>query len=99
MVALCAWRDARSDKLDVVEVYDVEVLCVQALQRATHAAAYGGGGVVKVGCAGTVTSHFGEELVGAAREFVLEGFQGGAEHDLGVVVVRRRVEGANTVSV
>lgn len=74
MVTLGAWSDARGDKLDVVEEYDVQVLCVQALQRATHAAAYGGRGVVKVGCAGTIASRFGEELVAAAREFGLESF-------------------------
>jgi hypothetical protein len=37
------WSDARSDKFDVVEVDDVQVL-----QRAMHAAMYGGRGVVKV---------------------------------------------------
>jgi hypothetical protein len=31
MVTLSAWSDARSDELDVVEVYDILVLCVQAL--------------------------------------------------------------------
>jgi hypothetical protein len=74
MVTLCAWSDARNDKLDVVEVYDVQVLCVQALQRTTHTAAYRSRGVVKVGYTRTITSHFGEEFVGAAREFVLESF-------------------------
>jgi hypothetical protein len=74
MVTLCAWSDTRSDKLDVVEVYDVQVLCVQALQRTTHTAAYGSRSVVKVGCTRTITPHFGEEFVGAAREFVLESF-------------------------
>lgn len=80
MVARCARGDARRDKLDVVQVDDVEVLRVQAAQRAPHAAAYGGGGVVKVGgggigaAAGAVTPDLGEESVGAARELVLEGF-------------------------
>jgi len=74
MASLCAWSDARSDKFDIVEVYDVQVLCVQALQRTTHTATYGRRGVVKVGCTRTVTSHFGEKFVGAARELVLESF-------------------------
>ena len=78
---------------------------MQALQRAVYAASYGGRGVVKVGGtgisagAGAVAAHFGEESVGVAREFVLESLKGRAEHDLGVVVVRRGVEGADTVSV
>lgn len=73
MVTRCARSDARRDKLDVVEVDDVEVLCVQALQRATHAATYGVRGVVKIGTGdGAVAPHFGEESVGAAGEFVLE---------------------------
>jgi hypothetical protein len=78
MVTLCARSDAWSDKLDVVKVYDVQVVRMQALQRAAHAAAYGGGGVVKVGGtgiragAGAVAAHLGEESVRVAREFVLK---------------------------
>ena len=74
MVTICARRDARSNKLDVVEVYDVQVLRMQALQRTMHTAAYGSRGVVKVGCTKTITPHFAEELVCIAREFILETF-------------------------
>jgi len=74
MVTLCARGDAPSYKLNVVEVYNVQVVRLQALQRTTHAATYGGRGVIKVGCTGTVTSYFGEQFVGAAREFGLESF-------------------------
>jgi len=74
MVTLCARSDARSYKLDVVEAYNVQVLRLQELQRATHTATYGGRGVIKVGCIGTITPYFSEQFVGAAREFGLEGF-------------------------
>lgn len=72
---------------------------MQALQRPTHATTYGGGGVVKVGEIEAVAPHLGEEPVGPARELALEGLQGRAEDDLGVVVEWRGVEGADTVSV
>lgn len=80
MVTRCARSDARSDKLDVVEVDDVQVLRVQALQRATHAATYCRRGVVEIGGTGigavdgAVAPHLGEESVGGAREFGLESF-------------------------
>jgi hypothetical protein len=54
MVAIPAW----CDRLDVVEVDDVEVLRVQALEGAAHAAAYRVGGVVKVCGRGAVASDF-----------------------------------------
>lgn len=99
MVPLRARCDARRDELYIVDVHDVEVLRAQAAERATHAAADGVAGVVKVGVAGSVAPDFGEEVVGAAREFVGEGLEGGAEDELGVVVVGRGVEGADAVSV
>jgi len=74
MVTLWAGGDAPSYKLDVVEVYNVQVLRVQALQRTTHTATYGGRRVIKVGCIGTITPYFGEQFIGAAREFALESF-------------------------
>jgi len=99
MVALGARCDARRDKLDVVKVDDVEVLRVEALEGAAHAAAYGVGGVVKVCGGGAVSPDFAQELVGPAGELDLKCFERGAEHDLGVVVVGRGVEGADAVSV
>ena len=74
MITLCAGGDAPSYKLDVVKVYNVQVLRLQALQRTAHTATYGGRGVIKVGCTGTVTPYFGEQFIGAAREFGLESF-------------------------
>jgi hypothetical protein len=97
MVALSSRGDARRDKLDIMEVHDVEVLRVQALERAAHAAAQRVGRVVKVRVA--VSPHFGIELIGATRELGLEGFEGRAKHDLRVIVIRCSVEGADAVSV
>ena len=97
MVALCARGDARRDELDVVEVHDVEVLRVEAAEGAADAGAEGGGRVVKVGRGGAVAADFGDQPIGAARELVLESLERRPEHDLRVVVVRRGVEGADTV--
>jgi len=60
MVTLCAGSDAPIYKLDVVEVYNVQVLRVQTLQRTTHTATYGSRVVIKLGCIGTITPYFGE---------------------------------------
>jgi hypothetical protein len=99
MIALRTWGDARCDELDVMEVYDVEVPRVQSLERATHAATDRVARVVKVRAGWSVAPDFGQELVGAAREFVRERLQGLTEDDLGIVVVGRGVKGADAVSV
>jgi hypothetical protein len=82
VVPLRAGRDARRDELDVVDVHDVEVRRAQAAERAPHAAADGGARVVEVCAAGAVAPDFGQELVGAAREFAREGLEGFAEDEL-----------------
>jgi hypothetical protein len=97
VVALCARGDARCDELDVVEVYDVEVVRVETAERAVDAGAERGGRVVEVGGLGAVATDFGDQLIGAAREFVRERLERRAEHDLGVVVEGRGVERADAV--
>jgi hypothetical protein len=99
MIPLRARRNARRNKLYVVDVYDVEVRRVHATERAAHAASYRVARVVKVLGCGTVASDFGQDLVGATREFVGERLEGRAEDDLRVVVVGRGVESADAVSV
>lgn len=82
MVALCARGDARRDELDVVEVHDVEVLRVEAAERATDAGAERGGRVVKVGRCGAVAADLGDQPIRAARELALERLERRPEYDL-----------------
>ena len=72
MVPLRARCDARCDELNVVDVDDVEVLRVQAAERAAHAATDGIARVIEVGGIWPIASDFRQELVGAARELVRE---------------------------